>query len=273
MDYDIINYSGIFLSYIHKENCKCSFNVSDHTLLYVYSGYADIIEPGNITQLHAGECAFIRKDHRVTLNKFTTDDGPYQSISLCFDRSMLLDFYRHLDKGELPENAHRSHRSVIKIDKRPDVTSLFQSITPYFDADEAPDSDWIKLKLVEGLRCVLHTDKDVYASLFDFAEPWKIDLMGFMNKNYKYDLTMEELANYTGRSLSTFKRDFKKATGTTPEKWLIERRLTEAHKLLSEKSRKVQDVMMRVGFSNPTYFSRIYKDRFGYSPAMTVAAI
>ncbi|WP_407032619.1 helix-turn-helix transcriptional regulator [Polluticaenibacter yanchengensis] len=35
------------------------------------------------------------------------------------------------------------------------------------------------------------------------------------------DLTMEQIASFTGRSLVTFKRDFKKISSLTPQKWLI----------------------------------------------------
>lgn len=84
-----------------------------------------------------------------------------------------------------------------------------------------------------------------------------------------YDLSMEELANHTGRSLSTFKRDFKKVTNTTPQKWLIDKRLTVAQRMLSEGKQKIQDVVMAVGFSSISFFSRSYKAKFGYSPAST----
>ncbi len=269
-DCDIINYSGIFLSYIHKDSCKCSFSVGEHTLIYLHSGVLEIEEQGKSARLSPGECAFIRKDHRVTLNKYAAGAGnPYQSIALSFSRKFLLDFYRQLDPAHLPEHARRSRKSLLKIPSRPDVISLFQSLTPYFQSNEEPDNEWIDLKMREGLKCVLKTDSNVYASLFDFAEPWKIDLMAFMNENYMYDLSMEELANYTGRSLSTFKRDFKKVTNTTPQKWLIDKRLTEAHRMLSDERLKIREVMVGVGFSNFSFFSRSYKAKFGYPPAST----
>lgn len=268
---EIINYSGIILSHIHRDNCKCSFSVGEHTLIYLHSGVLEIEEQGKKVRLSPGECVFVRKDHRITLNKYANgEENPYQSIALAFNRKFLLDFYRHLSQDSIPKYAHRSRKSLMRIPSRPDVVSLFQSLTPYFQTYEDPDREWIGMKLHEGLKCVLKTDTNIYASLFDFAEPWKIDLMAFMNDNYMYDLSMEDLANYTGRSLSTFKRDFKKLTNATPQKWLIDKRLTEAHRMLLEgNNRKVQDVMNSVGFSNPSFFSRSYKAKYGYSPTNT----
>ena len=45
-----------------------------------------------------------------------------------------------------------------------------------------------------GKICLLYTS---------FNEPWKIDIMEFMNENYMCEFTMEEMAHYTGRSLAT----------------------------------------------------------------------
>ncbi|VDR34855.1 Uncharacterised protein [Alistipes sp. cv1] len=73
----------------------------------------------------------------------------------------------------------------------------------------------LKLKMIEGTYVLLNTDRNLYASLFDFVDPWKIDI-DYLNENYMYDLSMEEIASYTGRSLATFKRDFAKVSDLPP---------------------------------------------------------
>ena len=73
-----------------------------------------------------------------------------------------------------------------------------------------------------------------------------------MNKNYMYEFTLEELAHYTGRSLATFKRDFKKISSLTPEKWLIRKRLEVAYAMMKEGGRRIVDVYAEVGFKNPS---------------------
>ena len=59
----------------------------------------------------------------------------------------------------------------------------------------------MKLKLQEGLLTLLYMDKSFYPTLFDFTGPWKIDIINFLNENYMYDLSIGEIALYTGRSL------------------------------------------------------------------------
>ena len=121
--------------------------------------------------------------------------------------------------------------------------------------------------MIEGIYVLLNTDRRLYASLFDFVEPWKIDILDFLNENYMQNLSMEEIASYTGRSLATFKRDFAKISELTPQKWIIRRRLEAARDLIVSGKRKVSEACFDVGFKNLSHFSKIYKQQYGCSPA------
>ena len=88
-----------------------------------------------------------------------------------------------------------------------------------------------------------------------------------MDENYMAELSLTEFANYTGRSLSSFNRDFRKAYGQAPQKWLIAKRLDLSKELLQTRGCKVAEAMSDAGFSNLSYFSRAYKERFGHSPS------
>lgn len=80
------------------------------------------------------------------------------------------------------------------------------------------------------------------------------------------ELSIAEMAYYTGRSLSSFKRDFKQYSELTPQKWIIRRRLQAAHELICKGRGKVSDICYEVGFKNLSHFSKIYKDTFGVAP-------
>ena len=108
--------------------------------------------------------------------------------------------------------------------------------------------------------------RDSYPTLFDFNESWKIDLLPFMEANYTQDMTLDEFATYTGRSLATFKRDFAKVSDLSPEKWLIKKRLDKAYELLSNGNIKPSDVYVAVGFKNRSHFSSTFKRQFGIPP-------
>lgn len=52
-----------------------------------------------------------------------------------------------------------------------------------------PKDDFMNLKLQEGLLALLHIDNRFAPTLFDFNQPWKIDIMEFLNENYMYEFT------------------------------------------------------------------------------------
>ena len=83
------------------------------------------------------------------------------------------------------------------------------------------------------------------------------------------ELSMEEMAYYTGRSLATFKRDFKKVSELTPQKWLIHRRLEAARDLILKGGRKVSEICYDVGFKNLSHFSKLYKEMYGMAPTLS----
>lgn len=260
--------SDVFIASYFTDDRECTHANAEHTLIYLCSGALEITDCGVKRILRAGDCAFMRRDNRMTLQKRVTGGNPYRSVVLKFTRKFLREFYQGMDKSVLPEKARRDKRSLLILPpERPDIKSLFESILPYFEAGIQPADALLKLKMTEGLYVLLNTDRNLYASLFDFTEPWKIDLLTYMNENFMYELSMEDLAKYTGRSLATFKRDFKKISELTPQKWLIKRRLETAHDLITHGKAKVTDACYKVGFKNLSHFSKVYKEMYGCSPA------
>ncbi len=88
-----------------------------------------------------------------------------------------------------------------------------------------------------------------------------------MKRNFRYNVTQDKLAFLTGRSLATFKRDFEKTFGTTPNKWIQEQRLRDAYYLIHEKKLRPSDVYLQVGFESLSHFSYAFKQFFGKNPS------
>jgi AraC family transcriptional regulator, exoenzyme S synthesis regulatory protein ExsA len=122
------------------------------------------------------------------------------------------------------------------------------------------------LKVKEVVKLMLHIMPKLSGFLFDFSEPYKIDLEKFMHSNFHFNVPVERFAQLTGRSLAGFKRDFKKTFGTSPRQWLMERRLTEARHLI-EKKKKPSAIYLDLGFESLSHFSHSFKKMFGKTPS------
>ncbi|ALU26918.1 MULTISPECIES: helix-turn-helix domain-containing protein [Myroides] len=261
-----ISYSGIFLSCYTDNNEKCIHATPEHVLVYVYSGEQIIEDRNKKIRVHAGECVFIRRNHQLTMYKNSKGKENYKGISLTFNRNVLREFYSKLKKSDLPKDITISDKNVFLIEQKVDITSLFESLTPYFNEKVKPSEHVVHLKLLEGIYALLNNSEIFYPLLFDFTQPWKIDILEFLKDHYMDELSIEEIASYTGRSLATFKRDFKKISNLTPQKWIIQKRLETAYLKLKEERGKVQDIYLEVGFKNSSHFSTAFKKQYGVSP-------
>lgn len=87
-----------------------------------------------------------------------------------------------------------------------------------------------------------------------------------METNYAYNLTIEVYARLTNRSVSSFKRDFQSLYKTTPGRWLIEKKLERAKKLLIQNDSTIADAAFDSGFENTAHFCRLFKQKTGLTP-------
>lgn len=262
----VYSYWDIVYSCFVPHEILSEYRMPVHVLIYVYSGEMEVDENGHTLKVGEGNYVFLKRDHQVKLLKHAVEDAPYKAISIRFERNFLRNFFGTLNKKALPNDVRRIRESAFLLPQTPALQSLFLSLFPYTDAHVKPKDEIIHLKMQEALYCLLDTDERFYPTLFDFNESWKIDLLPFMEANYTEDMTLDEFATYTGRSLSTFKRDFAKVSDLSPEKWLIKKRLDKAYELLSKGNIRPSDVYAAVGFKNRSHFFSAFKRQFGILP-------
>ncbi len=77
----------------------------------------------------------------------------------------------------------------------------------------------------------------------------------------------KEIANDLGMSYSLFRKEFKKVTGFSPVQYQIQIRINKAKFLLSTTILSVKQIAFQFGFESSNYFSRIFKQKVGMTPA------
>lgn len=80
-------------------------------------------------------------------------------------------------------------------------------------------------------------------------------------------LTVAKLAQMSGWSTKHFIASFKEVTGQTPLVYLRRVRMNHALDLLSQEDLSVQDVALMVGYEDPAYFSRVFRQTVGIPPS------
>lgn len=92
-------------------------------------------------------------------------------------------------------------------------------------------------------------------------------MMGFVKDNLVRPLSVAEVAAAGGCSASTAERLFNAHTGTSVSTWITQTRMREAALMLRTTGLRVAEVAALVGFSDPLYFSRVFRRTFGVPPS------
>lgn len=87
-----------------------------------------------------------------------------------------------------------------------------------------------------------------------------------IREGYKETLSMPDIAQSIGMSISSFHQHFKAITESTPLQYQKDLRLIEAQRMLTTSPVSVSSVAFEVGYESPNQFSREYSRKFGVSP-------
>ena len=88
----------------------------------------------------------------------------------------------------------------------------------------------------------------------------------FILENLEKDISPSNLAENLNVSLRQLQRQFKEETDATPTDFIRKIKLEEAAKLLVEGKQTIAEIAYSIGFSDPAYFSRIFKKHFNKTP-------
>lgn len=149
-----------------------------------------------------------------------------------------------------------------------DVTlaAFFQSIRTYLAGKEKPSEALLRLKLKELIVSLLTSGKNPALAAY-FRTLGDAPAVGeIMETNFRFNLSLEEFARLSHRSLSSFKRDFQTRFQESPGKWLLQKRLDYASALLGNSKMNVTEIAFESGFEDVSHFSRVFKERFGVPP-------
>ncbi len=95
--------------------------------------------------------------------------------------------------------------------------------------------------------------------LDEYSEKFRI-VMKYIDTNYMYDITLEQLADIAGYSKYHFSRIFKQYNSMSYLQYINARRTKAAEHLLLDPDISVTEVAMRAGFKSLTTFNRIFKE-------------
>jgi AraC-like DNA-binding protein len=241
--------------------------VPHHILAYQLSGESHIQHQNGTLVLRKSQVLLARRNQLTKTTKIPARDKEYKIISVILTNIALQQFSSGSD---IIRNKKYEGENLLLLKADVLMKGFFQSLLPYVEKSKTISRKLAAIKTNEAIEMVLSQRPSLKTFLFDFSDPHKIDLQKFMLQNFHYNVPLEHFAKLTGRSLAGFKRDFNKVFQTPPRKWLQEKRLEEAHRLIQKKKLKPGDIYLDLGFENLSHFYTSFKQKFGVTPDMLI---
>ncbi|MCG8582511.1 MAG: AraC family transcriptional regulator [Bacteroidales bacterium] len=236
-----------------------------NVLIFVEQGTLRLNIDNEIHCVGEGELALVRKHTYGTYFKTWEDtQNGFRDHVFVLEDSFIKDVIRDypLPKGFMPCTV-----SVVKLPSTALLLGLMESIKTYVSGLAQVERPLIRLKTMEAIHAIASVKTELLHVFNEFSDPTRADLIPFVENNFTNNVSLEKFAEMSGRSLSTFNREFKKAFNSSPHKWIKQKRLELAKNLLTHTNKKASDVCLEVGFEDLAHFSRSFKSHFGLNPS------
>lgn len=244
-----------------------TFFLEQHLLYVVLGGSVRLTCGRQSWTVGKNQMILLRRAQSVSYEKQGSEEtGLFESQLFAINDELLKDFLTS-QQVVIPAMTEEYGAQVSPMSER--LVAYCWSLAPYFNDPSQVNPGLLRLKVMELLYNVMDCSKNIFRQMLQLRQPVKTDIHRVVEENYTSPISLDELAYLSGRSLSSFKRDFQDIYGESPARWIREKRLAKAHEMLRSSSLSVADVAYSLGFENPTHFSRIFKQQYGYAPSQS----
>ncbi|MBQ9638381.1 MAG: AraC family transcriptional regulator [Bacteroidales bacterium] len=242
-----------------------TFFLEQHLLYVVLEGSVRLTNGRQEWIVGKNQMLLLRRAQSIGYEKTGAEEtGVFESLLFGINDDILKDFLTS-QQVHISYSTEELHPKVSPMSNQ--LVAYCHSLTPYFVNPSQVNPALLRLKVMELLFNVIDCSKNIFRQILQLRSPVRADIHRVVEEHYTSPLSLKELAYLSGRSISSFKRDFQSIYGESPAKWIREKRLSKAYQMLQSSQMSVSDVAYSLGFENTSHFSRIFKQRYGTSPS------
>lgn len=256
--------SSLYLSWAGHRQCSPDFSegpklIDSYIMLFVLNGHG-------YAELHNGESKRLSKgDFLIYYPKqrhyfYADENDPMEIMWLYFQGTHCADMLNAIGL-----NADEPlHHFFISHSIQRTMTTIINALGMTDDIHRlaATGETMILFSYIQNTLQGRNRLKDTYKQDTAISK-----VLSFIEENYHMDINIDILCNYVNYSRSYLSRLFKKEVNMTIPEYANTIRIQHARILLIETSMSMREVASSVGFSDPYYFSNVFKSFTGYSPS------
>ena len=237
--------------------------------VHVIHGNSKFYSPVNKFDLFCGDNVLMKCDNFVNSWEPNPDGKETQVIAFQIYPEVLEEIYDGKIPGLFSGSDKLPEKPLEKIPPNALIDNLITNLIYYIDNPKLLTEELVKVKLQELIHVLVSTDetgriKGILASLFNSPE---YEFKEVIHSHLYEDVNLEELAYFTGLSLSSFKRKFKAIFNSSPAQYIKGKRLDQAKLLLDTTKLRISEIAYDCGFNDIGYFSKSFQTAFNVSPS------
>lgn len=257
-----------------------SHNVARHSIGFVRSGRKHIYYGDSCKELVAGDLFYLGIGNHY-FEDIPDGDKPYEQISFFYSpeelASVLITLNLTYNYRIEPSSRHSASASpttdepsCISCPSWATVRNFFGTIAQYMrDEQFMHDHTAHNIKFVELIYLLLTTpDCPMRAKIIESTDTSAENFEQTVHRHIFENISIEELSSLCHRSLTSFKKEFRRHFDMPPHRWLTRQRLLQARLLLISTGKSVSEIGNDCNIPNTSHFIKLFKKEYGTTPAI-----
>jgi AraC-like DNA-binding protein len=197
------------------------------------------------------------------------ESGNAEMIAVHFFPKVLKQIFKNAPPKFLTEPDNLvSNQYMTQINGDQVLAAYMESIILLFKNPSLADEEVLALKLKEIVLILSKMDNSgVRQILLNLFNPTSVAFKQTIEAHLFSQLLLDDLANLTNNSLTSFKRKFKEIYNDSPANYIKNTRLKKATELLQLSDKSVADISYECAFNDQAHFSNSFKRKYNLTPS------
>lgn len=249
--------------------------LSRHAVGFVIRGQKLIYYGDTACQANPGDMFYFPAGHHYTEN-IPERDRPFEQIVVYFTSEQLsrcltqlsVNFGLVISGHHICDNCQG--RSHVVFPAWSAMRSYFSTLNHYIrdgvlSDNPAPEN----LKMMELIYMIVSNPECcIQNKILEHSDVLRESFEQIVHNNIFTDCSIEKLARLTNRSLTSFKKEFRRQFRESPHKWMIRQRLMHARLLLISTGKPIAELGAECNFPNTSHFIKLFKKEFSLTPSV-----
>lgn len=261
-----------FNGYPLVQRVTCDYNKTfslyseQNIMIFVLEGTLKIRFADTTYEVGKDKMAFVRRNTHIEMERSTGHHGPdvAEYIQFTVTNDLVKQFAR---LATIKSSKKTDLFPIVVASTEKELKCFINSIEPYMEQHEKADANIVKLKMLELLFCITGMQTGMINYLLDIKDYFRSNITATIEENINNSISVHQLAKLSGRSISSFRRDFMAIYNMPPSQWMRIKKLEKSKELLLGTTMTVSEVCYVAGFESIAHFSKLFKSRFGCPPS------